>query len=107
VPARAGHVDLRKVLRELGTRKILHVLLEAGAELNGAALKSDIVDKVALFYAPKFMGTGGVPAVGIPSRWFAKSPALKSFRIDRCEPDFLVEGYFHDVYGNHGIRRKD
>ena len=107
VPARAGHVDLRKVLHELGTRKILHVLLEAGAELNGAALKSDIVDKVALFYAPKFMGTGGVPAVGMSSRWFAKSPALKSFRVERCEPDFLVEGYFHDVYGNHGIRRKD
>jgi diaminohydroxyphosphoribosylaminopyrimidine deaminase/5-amino-6-(5-phosphoribosylamino)uracil reductase len=107
VSARAGHVDLRKVLRELGTREILHVLLEAGAGLNGAALKSDIVDKVALFYAPKFMGTGGVPAAGISSRWFAQSPALKSFTLDRCEPDFLVEGYFHDVYGDHGIRRKN
>ncbi len=105
VSARAGHVDLRKVLRELGSREILHVLLEAGRELNGAALKSDIVDKVALFYAPKFMGTGGVPVVGISSRWFAKSPALESFTVDRCGPDFLVEGYFHDVYGNHGIRR--
>jgi diaminohydroxyphosphoribosylaminopyrimidine deaminase / 5-amino-6-(5-phosphoribosylamino)uracil reductase len=107
VSALAGRMDLRQVLRELGRREILHVLLEAGAELNGAALKSDIVDKVALFYAPKFMGTGGVPAVGMSSRWFAKSPALKSFRVERCEPDFLVEGYFHDVYGNHGIRRKD
>jgi diaminohydroxyphosphoribosylaminopyrimidine deaminase / 5-amino-6-(5-phosphoribosylamino)uracil reductase len=107
VSARAGHVDLRKVLRELGTREILHVLLEAGAGLNGAALKSDIVDKVALFYAPKFMGTGGVPAAEISSRWFAKSPVLKSFTLNSCEPDFLVEGYFHDVYGNHGIRRKN
>jgi diaminohydroxyphosphoribosylaminopyrimidine deaminase/5-amino-6-(5-phosphoribosylamino)uracil reductase len=107
VPARAGHVDLRRVLREFGTREMLHVLLEAGAKLNGAALKSDLVDKVALFYAPKFMGTGGVPAVGISSSWFAKSPALSSYTVDRCEPDFLVEGYFHDVHGNHGIRRKD
>jgi diaminohydroxyphosphoribosylaminopyrimidine deaminase / 5-amino-6-(5-phosphoribosylamino)uracil reductase len=107
VSARAGHVDLRKVLRELGRREILHVVLEAGAELNGAALKGDIVDKVALFYAPKFMGTGGVPVAEISSRSFARSPALKCFTVDRCGPDLLVEGYFHDVYRNHGIRRKD
>jgi diaminohydroxyphosphoribosylaminopyrimidine deaminase/5-amino-6-(5-phosphoribosylamino)uracil reductase len=102
MPARAGHVDLQKVLRELGKREILHVILEAGAQLNGAALKSDIVDKVALFYAPKIMGTGGVPLASIPAaRWFTKLPALKNLTMSRCGPDFLVEGYFHDVYGNH------
>ncbi len=101
VSGRAGHVNLQKVLRELGQREILHVLLEAGAELNGAALKSDIVDKVALFYAPKFMGTGGVPIAAISSSWFAKSPALENLKATRYGPDFLVEGYFHDVYGNH------
>jgi diaminohydroxyphosphoribosylaminopyrimidine deaminase / 5-amino-6-(5-phosphoribosylamino)uracil reductase len=107
LPARAGRVDLQKVLRELGKREILHVVLEAGAELNGAALKGDIVDKVALFYAPKIMGTGGVPMAAISSRWFSKSPALKNLTVNRYGPDFLVEGYFHDVYGNHGTRRKD
>ena len=107
VPGRAGRVDLKKVLREFGRREILNVLLEAGAELNGAALKSDIVDKVALFYAPKIMGTGGVPMAAISSNWFAKSPALKNLKVNRYGPDFLVEGYFHDVYGNHGTRRKD
>ena len=102
MPSRAGHVDLQKVLRELGKREILHVILEAGAQLNGAALKSDIVDKVALFYAPKIMGTGGVPLASIPAAsWFTKSPALKNLTMSRCGPDFLVEGYFHDVYGNH------
>ena len=89
------------MLRELGKREILHVLLEAGAELNGAALKSDIVDKLVLFYAPKLMGTGGVPW-----RHFVKlvceiagarefEPLTSTVRIS------LVEGYFHDVYGNH------
>jgi diaminohydroxyphosphoribosylaminopyrimidine deaminase/5-amino-6-(5-phosphoribosylamino)uracil reductase len=105
VAGRAGHVDLRKVLRELGKREILHVLLEAGAELNGAALKSDIVDKVALFYAPKFMGTGGVPMAAISSGWFAKSPALENLKVNRYGPDFLVEGYFHDVYRTVNSRR--
>ena len=98
VPARQGHADLRAVIRELGRRQILSVLLEAGAELNGAALQSGIVDKMILFYAPKIMGTGGVPMAQIPSRWFAKSPALQNLTVKPCGPDFVVQGYFHDVY---------
>src|SRR5580700_5961736 len=42
VAPRRGHVDLQAVIRELGKREILNVLLEAGAELNGAALQASI-----------------------------------------------------------------
>ena len=107
VKSRRGHVDLFAVLRELGKRQILNVLLEAGAELNGAALEAGIVDKMILFYAPKIMGTGGVPMASIPSKWFPKSPALTSVTVNRYGPDFCVQGYFHDVYGNHRARRKN
>ena len=107
VPSRAGHVDLHTVLSELGRRDILNVLLEAGAELNGAALQAGIVDKMILFYAPKIMGTGGVPMAQIPARWFAKSPALKNISLNTYGPDFVVQGYFHDVYRNHRTRRKN
>ncbi len=85
---------------------MLSVVLEAGAELNGAALKADIVDKMVLFYAPKIMGTGGVPMAAIPSSWFSKSPTLTNISVKWYEPDFAVEGYFHDVYRNHRSRRK-
>jgi diaminohydroxyphosphoribosylaminopyrimidine deaminase/5-amino-6-(5-phosphoribosylamino)uracil reductase len=105
LPAKHGHVDLRAVARELGQRQMLNVLLEAGADLNGAALQSGIVDKMILFYAPKIMGTGGVPMARIPSRWFAKSPALENVTVERCGPDFVVQGYFHDVYRDHRARR--
>jgi diaminohydroxyphosphoribosylaminopyrimidine deaminase/5-amino-6-(5-phosphoribosylamino)uracil reductase len=98
VPARQGHADLRAVIRQLGRRQILSVLLEAGSELNGAALQAGIVDKMILFYAAKIMGTGGVPMAGIPSRLFAKSPALQNLTVRPCGPDFVVQGYFHDVY---------
>jgi diaminohydroxyphosphoribosylaminopyrimidine deaminase / 5-amino-6-(5-phosphoribosylamino)uracil reductase len=107
LPARRGRIDLKAVMRELGRRQILDVLLEAGAELNGAALQSGIVDKMILFYAPKVMGTGGVPMARVPSQRFAKSPALTNLSVHRCGPDFVVEGYFHDVYGHHGTRRKN
>jgi diaminohydroxyphosphoribosylaminopyrimidine deaminase / 5-amino-6-(5-phosphoribosylamino)uracil reductase len=107
VRARAGHVDLHAVLSELGRRDILNVLLEAGAELNGAALQSGIVDKMILIYAPKIMGTGGVPMARIPSKWFPTSPALRNLRVLPYASDFVVEGYFHDVYRDHRARRKN
>jgi diaminohydroxyphosphoribosylaminopyrimidine deaminase/5-amino-6-(5-phosphoribosylamino)uracil reductase len=98
VSARRGHADLHAVIRELSKREMLNVLLESGAELNGAALQAGIVDKMILFYAPKIMGTGGVPMAQIPSRWFAKSPPLQNLTVKPCGPDFVVQGYFHDVY---------
>lgn len=107
LPARRGRVDLHAVLRELGKRGILNLLLEAGAELNGAALEAGIVDKMILFYAAKIMGTGGVPMADISSKWFTKSPALKNLRVLAYGSDFFVEGYFHDVYRNHRSRRKN
>jgi diaminohydroxyphosphoribosylaminopyrimidine deaminase/5-amino-6-(5-phosphoribosylamino)uracil reductase len=107
VPAKRGHVDLHAVLRNLGKHQVLNVILEAGAELNSAALEAGIVDKMILFYAPKIMGTGGVPMASIPSKWFPKSPALTNITVSRYGPDFCVQGYFHDVYGNHRARRKN
>jgi diaminohydroxyphosphoribosylaminopyrimidine deaminase / 5-amino-6-(5-phosphoribosylamino)uracil reductase len=106
IGAKRGHVDLRKVLGTLGKRHVLSVLLEAGAALNGAALEAGIVDKMMLFYTPKIMGTGGVPMADISSRWFPKAPSLSNLTLHGFGADFAVEGYFHDVYRNHGTRRK-
>ncbi len=107
VRSRNGHVDLHAVIRELGHREMLSVLLEAGAKLNGAALQSAIVDKMILFYAPKIMGTGGVPMAHIPSKWFPRLPALKNISVQTYGPDFVVQGYFDDVYRDHRARRKN
>jgi diaminohydroxyphosphoribosylaminopyrimidine deaminase/5-amino-6-(5-phosphoribosylamino)uracil reductase len=101
VAAKSGHVDLHVVIEELGKREMPNVLLEAGAGLNGAALQAGIVDKMILFYAPKIMGTDGVPMADIPSRWFPKSPPLMNLELAKSGPDFVVTGYFRDVYRHH------
>lgn len=98
VPAHAGRVDLQTVLRDLGNRQILNVILEAGANLNGAALEAGVVDKMILFYAPKIMGAGGVPMANIASDWVARAPALQNLRVATCGSDYVVEGYLNDVY---------
>jgi diaminohydroxyphosphoribosylaminopyrimidine deaminase/5-amino-6-(5-phosphoribosylamino)uracil reductase len=105
---RAGHVCLDTVLAELGRREILHALLESGAALNGAALAMDIVDKLVLFYAPRLVGTGGVPFARTPDgKSMAAVPALQNVTFGKVGEDLEVQGYLHDVYGNHRSRRKN
>jgi diaminohydroxyphosphoribosylaminopyrimidine deaminase/5-amino-6-(5-phosphoribosylamino)uracil reductase len=100
--ARRGHVALDDVVRELGRRKILGVLLEAGGELNGAALEAGIVDKVILFYAPKILGSGGVPVARMRPRPLDKLPSLVNQTLLRFGPDFALIGYFRDVFALGG-----
>jgi diaminohydroxyphosphoribosylaminopyrimidine deaminase / 5-amino-6-(5-phosphoribosylamino)uracil reductase len=106
VKTRRGRADLKAVMRELGRRKILSVLLEAGPNLNGAALEAGIVDKVVLFYAPKFIGERGVPLALLPVGWFRRAGELRVEKVERCGGDITIEGYVHDVYGNHRAHRK-
>jgi diaminohydroxyphosphoribosylaminopyrimidine deaminase/5-amino-6-(5-phosphoribosylamino)uracil reductase len=90
-----GVVDLRAVLTELGRREILSVLLEAGPLLNGAALGAGLVDKVTLFYAPKFAGETGVPFAHMPT---VPRASLQKLRVQQFGLDFCIEGYLRDAY---------
>jgi diaminohydroxyphosphoribosylaminopyrimidine deaminase/5-amino-6-(5-phosphoribosylamino)uracil reductase len=100
-----GRLDLKQILAELGRREMLSVLLEAGAELNGAALELGVVDKMILFYAPKLLGPGGVPLAVF--RGTPHVPPLSNISTRLCGNDLVVEGYFHDVYRHHRARRKN
>jgi len=103
VPARHGRPDLHAVLEELGRRDILSVMLEAGPQLNQAALEADLVDKVRLFYAPTLVELGS-SLPGLPLRKGARAlhvRQLSGLRTQNFGPDFAVEGYLRDVYRDH------
>lgn len=101
VHARNGRVDLREMLRELGRREILSLIVEAGGALNGAMLEQDLVDKMILFYAPRVLGEITVPVAQHRARPVGKPRTLANLTLHRFGSDFAVEGYFHDVYRNH------
>jgi len=90
----AGKMDLQSVLKELGRREILSVLLEAGPRLNGAALAAGIVQKLILFYAPKLLGHLHVPFVLAPG---AKFPSLYLASTRQFGPDIALEAYLPKV----------
>jgi diaminohydroxyphosphoribosylaminopyrimidine deaminase/5-amino-6-(5-phosphoribosylamino)uracil reductase len=86
--SRAGKLDLNAVLKELGRREILSVLLEAGPHLNAAAVASGLVHQLVLFYAPKLAGHTSVPFVSaLPSPMHSLS--LRS--IQQFGPDIALE----------------
>ena len=95
IRSRAGRIDLKSVLTELGRREILSVLLEAGPTLNGAALAAGIVNKLFLFYAAKISGESRVPFAIAPN---LKLPPLQKIRTQSFGPDIAMEGYLQDVY---------
>jgi diaminohydroxyphosphoribosylaminopyrimidine deaminase/5-amino-6-(5-phosphoribosylamino)uracil reductase len=56
LPNTEGKVDLQGLLRELGRRELNEVLVESGNRLNGALLKSGVVDELVVYLAPHLLG---------------------------------------------------
>jgi diaminohydroxyphosphoribosylaminopyrimidine deaminase/5-amino-6-(5-phosphoribosylamino)uracil reductase len=52
----AGRVDLAFVLRELGRRDVMRLLVEGGARVHGALLDRGLADRAVLFLAPLVLG---------------------------------------------------
>ena len=97
---RDGRPDMQAIVKRLGEMDITSLIIEGGAMVNGAALITDIVDKVFLYYAPKILGgSGAVPfAAGPGFRRMSEAAVVKDFRIHRFGEDFAVEGYIRDPW---------
>jgi diaminohydroxyphosphoribosylaminopyrimidine deaminase/5-amino-6-(5-phosphoribosylamino)uracil reductase len=87
--------DLAWLIKTLGSRGIISVLIEGGSSLNSACLESGIVDKVMFFIAPKIIGgRGSFPAVGGSSfRRLQDAHRIINIKIRRFGEDILIEGY--------------
>jgi diaminohydroxyphosphoribosylaminopyrimidine deaminase / 5-amino-6-(5-phosphoribosylamino)uracil reductase len=95
-----GRPDLYRVLTRLGTEKITSLLVEGGAAVNWACLRSRLVDKLVLFYTPRIFGpVGTVPWLegqnALPAGIDLRATNLK---IERFDEDFAVEAYLRDPF---------
>jgi diaminohydroxyphosphoribosylaminopyrimidine deaminase/5-amino-6-(5-phosphoribosylamino)uracil reductase len=91
-----GGISLRALLQHLGEQSITSVMFEAGARVNHSVLAADLVDKLYLFHAPRFLGPEAVPMLA-GSRATAL-PRLLRYRTERLDEDLLIEGYVHDPW---------
>ncbi|HSA79071.1 MAG TPA: bifunctional diaminohydroxyphosphoribosylaminopyrimidine deaminase/5-amino-6-(5-phosphoribosylamino)uracil reductase RibD [Nitrospirota bacterium] len=90
-----GRVDLRDLLKKLGKKDIMSVLIEGGAEVNASALQSNIVDKIVMFIAPAIMtGKDSLCSVGgISPKTLDHAIKLHSVTSRFIGQDLMIEGY--------------
>lgn len=87
-----GRVNLADALRHLARAGIGSVLIEGGAGIITAALRAQVVDRIAVCVAPKLLGTGinGVGDLGIAR--LADAVGLDSHRLLCLGKDLVIIG---------------
>jgi diaminohydroxyphosphoribosylaminopyrimidine deaminase/5-amino-6-(5-phosphoribosylamino)uracil reductase len=91
-----GRPDLPSIVRELGRRRYLSLMIEAGSKVNWSALESGVVDRIFFYYAPKILGgMQSLPvAGGLGRRRRVDAIRFHSTRLHVIPPDeFAVEAW--------------
>lgn len=94
VPAIRGRVSFPALLKQLGRRGIMSLLVEGGSEVNAAMLKAKLVDHIRLYVAPLLLG--GRDAKGViggesPAR-LAGAIKVQHVMTRSIGDDVVVEG---------------
>lgn len=55
-PTKKSQIDLRWLLKKLGSKNVSSLLVEGGGEINASFLLGGFANRVAFFYAPKILG---------------------------------------------------
>ena len=90
LPGTGGRFDLSSLLAELARREINEVHVEAGAQLNAALWRTDAVDELLLYQAPRLLGEGAPLAALGPFTELAEGPRLEYIGIDRVGADLRI-----------------
>ena len=95
VPSYNGKVALKPLLKELGSRDIVHLLVEGGGTLLASFIQQKLVDKILAFIAPLIIGGGEAPTPvnGKGVSLLSQSLRLEKIEVERVGDDILVTGY--------------
>ncbi len=94
LPGKNGRVDLRALVRGLGKRGLLSLLVEGGGETHAGFFAAGLCDRLILYVAPMAFGGHGAPAwLGGPD--LAQLANAHRFQLDgparRIGEDLVVE----------------
>jgi diaminohydroxyphosphoribosylaminopyrimidine deaminase/5-amino-6-(5-phosphoribosylamino)uracil reductase len=89
-----GRVDLRALMRLLGERGVVSLLVEGGGVLHASLFAAGLVDKVHAIIAPKIIGGAGYPAVaGEGAARMSEALRLSDIEVTRLGDDVAIVGY--------------
>jgi len=93
-PTVDGRLDLRFVLDELGLRGIRGVLVEGGGETATGFVEEGLAEKLTLFYAPRLIGSEGVPMIGaLRATRMAEALRFRVSEVEKVGEDVAVTLY--------------
>jgi diaminohydroxyphosphoribosylaminopyrimidine deaminase/5-amino-6-(5-phosphoribosylamino)uracil reductase len=95
LPGVDSRVDIRALLRELGRRELVSLLLEGGSLLNANFLKGRAVDKFIFFVAPRIIGGSGAPGPfgGAGAATLSEAQRLTILECGQIDADLMITGY--------------
>jgi len=94
LPSRSrGRVDLDRLLAQLARHQVTSLMVEGGAETLWSFFRASVVDRVAVFVAPRILGGDRAPG-GVGGKGFslAETPHLRDVAAERVGADLLVTG---------------
>lgn len=93
VREKRGRVDLKALLARIAQEGFNHVLVEGGAEMYGSFLRERLADELALFLAPKLIGSQGLSWSGDLGAMKLMSQALqlKDVSFEQIGEDLLLQ----------------
>lgn len=90
-----GRRGWRRVLAALARRGVMEVLVEGGSSVAASAIRAGVVNRVSIFYNPRFMGADGIAMTGpLGVRRAADAPRLRTLGVSAIGADLLWEGEF-------------
>jgi diaminohydroxyphosphoribosylaminopyrimidine deaminase/5-amino-6-(5-phosphoribosylamino)uracil reductase len=91
-PSSKGKINLRWLLRKLGSEAVTSLLVEGGGEVNASFLLPGLAQRIAFFYAPKILGGRGSrrAVAGEGASTIADSLRLTDLEWRRLGPDWLL-----------------
>ncbi len=91
--------DLGEALRLLAGRDVQSVLCEGGATLAGGLLHDGLIDRIALFVAPRVLGDPAAPGLfgeALVPASIAEGLTLVSLEPERVGADILLDAWLRD-----------
>ncbi|MBI2902609.1 MAG: bifunctional diaminohydroxyphosphoribosylaminopyrimidine deaminase/5-amino-6-(5-phosphoribosylamino)uracil reductase RibD [Candidatus Methylomirabilis oxyfera] len=90
-----GRVNLQHLLKRLGEREVMSVMIEGGEGIFTSAIEAGIIDKFFVFVAPILIGGKPAPSLfgGAGIEHLAQAMRLERVRIEQLGGDLLIEGY--------------
>jgi len=90
-------VDLREMSRMLYEEGVTSVLVEGGRQIHTSLLRENLIDRVVVYVAPKFVGgrTGTMPLEDLGIAAMENALELERIRIQHFGHDVCIEGHIN------------